>query len=249
MFAALALLTPFGRRRAASAEAVPWLPVLGLLLGLAVGGLWWAAAQGWPLGVAAALALLADLALTGWRHLASLAEATRRQRVAVAAAPAVLLLRWTALASLHPSVVLIGGIWCASRAWMVALAGLHPAFGRFAGFDGTQAAGRPGEDGGDSLAGEGWPPPEAATHDGNDEPAGSPVRAWSVAVLGVSAGMAVASIWHGVAGPVAVLAGTVVAAGAWMVIGARQGEDPDDLLFAVCVVGETAALVIASARW
>jgi adenosylcobinamide-GDP ribazoletransferase len=102
--------------------------------------LWWLAAKLWLRLLAGAVAVAADLALTGLLHFDGLADAgdgllaplTRERRLAAMADPsigafgaltvgAVLLLRFGAFASLRPSPLVIAGLWCASRTAMVAI--------------------------------------------------------------------------------------------------------------------------------
>jgi adenosylcobinamide-GDP ribazoletransferase len=139
---ALAFLTPFGGAVPPSPSAVPWFPVVGAALGLALGGIWWLAGRLWAAPVAAAVVVAADLALTGMLHLDGLVDsadgllpplADRPRRLEVMADPAtgafgvgvavaVLLLRWAALASLAPSALLLGALWCGSRLAMAVTA-------------------------------------------------------------------------------------------------------------------------------
>lgn len=131
---ALAFLTPIGGASAPSPSALAWFPVIGAGLGLALGGIWWAASQIWDPPAAAALVVAADLGLTGMLHFDGLVDAAdgllppleRVRRLEVMSDPAagafgvgvaatMLLLRWTALASLAPSAPLLGALWCASR--------------------------------------------------------------------------------------------------------------------------------------
>ena len=138
---ALAFLTPIGGAVPPSPDAVRWFPIAGLLIGLAVGGVWWAAAQFWPPALAAALAVVADLALTGMLHFDGLVDSAdgllpplpRERRLDVMADPAVgafgvaagvsaLLLRLSALAAMSPAPLLVAAVWCASRtvmAWTI----------------------------------------------------------------------------------------------------------------------------------
>jgi adenosylcobinamide-GDP ribazoletransferase len=129
---------------------------------------WWSADRLWPPAVAAALTIAADLALTGMLHVDGLADAadgllpqlTRQRRLDVMSEPAigaygitvtasVLLLRFAALASMRPSILLIAGAWCASRTVMlggdwrpVALYGViaSVSLGAFASGRGTEVA-------------------------------------------------------------------------------------------------------------
>jgi len=134
---ALAFLTPLGGARTPTPGALRWFPVVGLGLGLGLGGLWWVAAQLWPPAVAAALVVVADLAVTGMLHFDGLADSAdgllphlgtdRRLEVmagpevgafGVVAVAATILVRFAALAVVHPAPLLLAGLWCASRAAM-----------------------------------------------------------------------------------------------------------------------------------
>ena len=136
---AVAFLTPLGGARGASPAALRWFPAVGAGLGLVLGLVWWAAGEVWPAPVAAAVVVVADLGLTGLLHVDGLVDSAdgllpplereRRLEVmadpgagafGVAAAAAVLLLRWTALTVLAPAPVLLVALWCGSRTTMVA---------------------------------------------------------------------------------------------------------------------------------
>src|SRR5205823_14820253 len=123
--------------RQPTAASVGWFPVVGALVGLAVGAVWWGASRIWAPGLAAALAVAADLVLTGLLHFDGLVDTAdgllppmdRERRLegmadptagafGVATAIIVTLLRWAASAAAPPSVCLVGGIWCASRTLM-----------------------------------------------------------------------------------------------------------------------------------
>jgi adenosylcobinamide-GDP ribazoletransferase len=131
---ALAFLTPLGGASTPSPSALPWFPLVGAGIGLALGGIWWAASQVWDRPVAAAVVVVADLVLTGMLHFDGLVDCAdgllppldpaRRLEVmsdpaagafGVGTAAAVLLLRWVAVASLAPSAPLLAALWCASR--------------------------------------------------------------------------------------------------------------------------------------
>lgn len=135
---ALGFLTPFGVATPPSPSTLAWFPAVGAAIGLALGGIWWAADRLWAAPAAAALVVAADLALTGMLHLDGLVDAAdgllpphadRARRLEVMADPAagafgvgaavsVLLLRWAALVTLAPSAALLGALWCASRTAM-----------------------------------------------------------------------------------------------------------------------------------
>jgi len=142
---ALSFLTPLGGAATPSPRAFRWFPLVGAAIGAALGGIWWLAGEVWPPAVAAAVVVAADLALTGLLHLDGLADSadgllphlTREQRLSVMATPdvgafgvgvagAVLLLRWSALATINPNPALLAGVWCASRTLMATVAGTVP---------------------------------------------------------------------------------------------------------------------------
>ena len=94
---ALAFLTPLGGASTPSPGALSWFPLVGALIGVAVGGVWWLAAKGWGPAPAAALAVAADLALTGLLHVDGLADSAdgllphldRQRRLEVMAEPGI----------------------------------------------------------------------------------------------------------------------------------------------------------------
>lgn len=164
MRAAFAFLTVLGRATAPDRRAPTWFPVVGAVVGGAVGLVWWGAGEWWPPAVAAALAVTADLALTGMLHLDGLADAAdgllpplpRERRLAVMAAPdtgafalgtvaVVLLLRVTALGSIDATggcVAALVALWVTSRAMMAIVLGVVPYVGRGAaeGFVGARTS-------------------------------------------------------------------------------------------------------------
>ena len=134
MRAALGFLTPLGGARTPSSRALPWFPVVGALVGLGVGGAWWVGTEVWKPAVGAALAIVADLALTGMLHHDGLGDAAdgllphlpreRRLEVmrqpdigafGVAAIGAALLLQYAALSSTAVDVVLLVALLASTR--------------------------------------------------------------------------------------------------------------------------------------
>ncbi len=116
MLSAVAFLTVLGRSRAPDHTTMRWFPFVGAAVGAVVGGSWWGAQQLWSPGVAAAVAVAVDLAITGMLHLDGLADTAdgllphldRERRLAVMRQPdvgafgvgviaIVVLLRWAAL--------------------------------------------------------------------------------------------------------------------------------------------------------
>ena len=233
MRSALGFLTVVGGSAPPDRRAPAWFGVVGALVGLAVGGAWWGAAQLWPPLVAAVLAVAVDAGLTGMLHLDGLADTAdgllppldRERRLAVMATPdvgafgavalvIVLGARVAALASLAPQPLLVAGLWAGARAAMaLALAALPYARpgGAAAGFGAGRAAG----------------------------PAATLVVALVlvVATLGAAAGFA--SALAAAAGFAAVVALAL----------ARVGGYTGDVLGAAGVVAETAGLLVAAARW
>lgn len=146
---ALAFLTIFGRGRPPHRRQQPWFPVVGAGIGALVGLTWWGAVQWWSPGVAAAITLVADLVVTGLLHVDGLADAAdgllphldRQRRLDVMATPDIgafaltavvtaLLLKWSALASLHlggaRTVAVVAGLWATSRGLMVVAMNILP---------------------------------------------------------------------------------------------------------------------------
>lgn len=233
---ALGFLTVVGQGTAPSPAAVVWFPVVGALLGLALGGLWMGAARLWPPAVAAAVVVTADLVLTGMLHFDGFVDAAdgllapldRGRRLAAMADPGigafglgagvgVILLRWTSLSALAVSPVLLAGLWGASRTVMAI----------------TLWWGRPARPGGLSAAFV------------------SPAKPGRVAVVAGSLAGATVLGWLGAGrmGLVAV-AGALLAAWAVLVLARRRlGGFTGDVLGAAGLVGETVGLVLAAARW
>lgn len=169
MIGALAFLTILGRGRRPDASHQPWFPFVGAAIGALVGLVWWGASQWWPPLVAGALAVVADLVITGLLHLDGLADSAdgllphmdRARRLAVMSAPdtgafavatvaAVLLLRWAALGAntLDGShiVAACAGLWALSRGVMVVAMNVLPyaraEVGLGSAFAGSRSAAR-----------------------------------------------------------------------------------------------------------
>lgn len=207
-------------------------PLVGCLVGLAVGGAWYGAAEVWGPLVAASLVVVLDLAVTGLLHADGLADSAdgllphmdRERRLEVMRAPdvgafavavvaAFLLVRVAGFSELAPSVALVVALWCASRTVMALIPALLP-YAR-----------------GEGLASAFF------------------ARRSFVALYGVAVAFGVAVVFEGGRGAVAVgaaLAGAAcVAALAWRRLGGFTG----DVLGAAGLVGETVGLVAAGVRW
>ncbi len=93
---ALSFLTPLGGPATPTPGALAWFPVVGAALGLTLGATWWLADRLWAAPVAAAVVVAADLALTGMLHFDGLVDSAdgllppldRGRRLEVMADPA-----------------------------------------------------------------------------------------------------------------------------------------------------------------
>jgi adenosylcobinamide-GDP ribazoletransferase len=236
MRAALGFLTVLGGSARPDARAAAWFGPVGALVGLAVGGVWWAAGEAWEPLVAAVLAVTADAALTGLLHVDGLADSAdgllppldRPRRLAVMSAPDVgafgvavvtltLLLRVAAFASLTPDPLLVAGLWATSRAAMAVTLATVP----YARASGLATAFVPGPRGGVLPA------------------VGGVVGGGALAVGGGG--------W--VPGGAAVLGLAVAFAGVVALARRRLGGFTGDVLGAAGVVAETVGLLLAAARW
>lgn len=235
---ALAFLTPLGGPAEPGPGTLDWFPVVGALLGAAVGGLWWLADRAWPPAVSAAVTLAADLALTGGLHADGLADAadgllvphaSRERRLAVMADPAVgafgmvttlavLLVRFAALVVMAPSLPLLAGIWCASRTLMAVTVRVVP----YARAEGIASA---------------FLDATSRTHTELFALAGvlasAGFGAWGAGTVGIGAVVATLAAGTGI-----VELGRV-----------RVGGFTGDVLGAAGIVGETVGLLVAAGRW
>ena len=230
---AVSFLTPFGGAVAPSPAAVGWFPVVGAALGLVLGAVWWGGSRLWPAAVAAAVVVAADLALTGMLHLDGLADAAdgllapmeRARRLEVMADPAT-------------GAFAVGTVGSVLLLRWAALAAMSPSplllGGLWCASRSVMAAtvrlvpyARPG--GGLATAFLG----------GRRAPL----------TLGLVAAVALSGLGRGLAGAAAVA--VAVAAGAGVVALARRrlGGFTGDVLGAAGMVGETAGLLVAAARW
>jgi len=138
---ALSFLTIMGRARTPAASQQIWFPVVGAAIGATVGLVYWGAAQWWPLPIAAALAVVADLCITGLLHIDGLADSAdglsphldRARRLEVMSAPdtgafalavvaMTILLRWAGFVGSNIGgaqvVAATAGLWAWSRGLM-----------------------------------------------------------------------------------------------------------------------------------
>lgn len=219
--------TPGGVRPLSGPSTLMWFPLVGALVGGIAGAVWWGAGERTSLLLAAALALVADLVLTGALHLDGLADSgdglippmQRTRRLEVMADPAVgafglaavlsvMALRWAALGSQVPDVAAVAGLWAWSRTVMALSLSTLPSA-------------RPGG--------------MAAAFSG-----GSP---FPVAVVGgaVSGGLLMLSSAE--AGLAAMVTGLIAAMAVTQLARTRLGGITGDVLGAICLVVETVGLV------
>jgi adenosylcobinamide-GDP ribazoletransferase len=235
---AMGFLTVLGGASPPRPDAVLWFPIVGALLGLAVGGVWVGAGHAWPIVVAAAVAVTADALLTGGLHYDGLADTgdgllpalSSERRLAAMTDPhvgafgllalvLVGLLRFAALAGGPAKVWIVAALWCASRA----AAAVVLLVGRYARAEGLATAFR---DAGSAR-----------------------LRAAVVIVVGLVVSVPLAIVDRPGHGLAALGAAVVVAVGLVGVAHRRLGGYTGDVLGAGIVLGETAGLLVWSARW
>jgi adenosylcobinamide-GDP ribazoletransferase len=230
---AIAFLTPLLGAAEPRPETLGWFPLAGAVLGLALGGVWWGAERLWPAAVAAAIVVVADLALTGLLHVDGLADAAdglvphldQGRRLDVMAAPDV---GAFGVATVGAVLLLRWAALAAMTPSPLLLGGLWCASRTTMAVTArTMPYARPG---GLASAFLGGPAIPAAVTGG--------VVATVLALVG--AGVA------GVIGVAAVVAGAAAVAA---LARRRLGGFTGDVLGACSMVGETAGLVVAAARW
>jgi len=232
---ALAFLTPLpvGATEPPDRRTLAWFPVVGGLIGVALGAVWWGAERVWPPAVAAGIVVAGDLALTGLLHVDGLIDTAdgllpqldRERRLAVmtqpdvgafgvAVAVVVIGLRFAALASMTPNVLLLAGVWAASRTAMAVIAGALP-YARDRGLAST-------------VLGGAWRP---------------------IGLYGLIASVSLGAFAGGRVTEAAVTS-VFVGAGAVALFARRRiGGFTGDVLGAAGMIGETVALVVAAAKW
>jgi adenosylcobinamide-GDP ribazoletransferase len=271
---AVAFLTPVGGGAVPAPPALVWFPVVGAAMGGVLGLLWWGVARVWPAGVVAALVVAADLAVTGMAHLDGAVNSAdgllprmgRERRLEVMGAPApglfgisiggaALLLRWAALFALRPSIILLVGLWAASRAAMAAITTVvphaAPGEGGLAGAVIAGATDAPARVLGPALGDGDVPGPARPRHASRGPLAWPRLRqpGARAGLIGLVVAVPCVVRWDPLPGLAALVAGTAAATGvAWMAV-RRLGGYTGDVLGAAGVALETVALVVAAARW
>jgi len=234
---ALGLLTVLGGAGEVRMGAVAWFPLVGAALGSALGAAWWALGRVWPPLVAGGLVVAADLALTGMLHADGLIDTAdgllphldRARRLAVMAEPQVGAFGVAAaLVVLGLRFVALGSVTPASALKGVLLLGAIWMASR--SVMGLAMAHLP-------YARETG---MASAFTGNRT---------VTPVFGLTAAAAALVCWHAAAAP-AVLGAELVGAGLVLWLAHRRlGGYTGDVLGAAGLLGETLALLVASARW
>jgi adenosylcobinamide-GDP ribazoletransferase len=244
--AALGFLTPLPVGDSVpGAATLPWLPVVGALLGVVLALVWWGAGSVFPPLVAGVLVVGADVVLTGALHLDGLADTAdgllahkgvdREQRLAIMKAPdvgafgvaavvVVLALRVAVFASMDVDGWLVVAFWMMARGLMAqVLLSEEPYVG-----GGLATVFR-------------------------SEPRSSPM-AWTRLVTYALAGggpllLLLIDTTQAVGRAVAWLCAYLAAVAVVTVARRRLGGITGDVLGAMGMVVETVGLVVASARW
>jgi adenosylcobinamide-GDP ribazoletransferase len=233
---AISFLTPLGGPTTPSPAAVAWFPVVGVLVGLVLSAAWWVATEAWPAPVAAAVVVAADLGLTGFLHLDGLVDASdgllppldRQRRLEVMADPSAGAFGVGAAVA----VLLLRWVALAALAPSVVLLPAIWCASRTAMAVTTRAVpyARPG-----GLA--------------SSFRSAEKAKVAPLAIGGITAAMALGLLASGLAGLSGVLA-CLLTAGAVVGLGVRRvGGFTGDVLGAAGLVGETAGLLVAAARW
>jgi cobalamin 5'-phosphate synthase/cobalamin synthase len=247
----MAFLTAFGGAASPDARTFWWFPLTGGAIGAVLGTVWWAAAKIWPQALAAVIVVGLDLAVTGLLHLDGLVDSAdgllphldRSRRLAVMREPSVgafgvgvagvvLLGRWAALSVARPSVLLLVGLWMASRTAMAVVAVTVP-YAR-AGQGGLATA---------------FLPTARPGFGASSDPSHPSHAALLIAALGALGAVAAVVAWGPLAGGVSLAVGVLAAAGVVWLAWRRLGGFTGDVLGAAGITLETAALVVAAAKW
>jgi adenosylcobinamide-GDP ribazoletransferase len=255
---ALAFLTPFGKSAVPSPASLAWFPVVGCAVGLGVGAVWWLAAKAWSAPAAAAVAVAADVALTGYLHLDGLADSAdgllppleRERRLQAMADPAigafgvvsvlvVLLSRFGAFASARPAPLVVAALWCASRSVMAVTIRTVP-YARDGGLASAFIENGPRQ-----------APDDASSFSHRRSHGGGGIGrdGTLVAVFSLALVLSLAWVGRGVHGVVAAVCGVVGAVAVVIFARRRIGGFTGDVLGAAGVAGETVGLLVLAARW
>jgi adenosylcobinamide-GDP ribazoletransferase len=226
VLSALAFLTVLGGARTPDRRTFAWFPVVGAFVGGTVALVWLGASEVWSPAVAAAIVVAVDLALTGMLHVDGLADSAdgllphleRDRRLAVMSQPDV----GAFALAVVPTVLLLR--------WSAIAAGEVPALALVA----TWVASRTVVAVVPALV-------PYARGEGLASPFLAGARPWVAVALVPVAGVLVAAA--GAPGAAALAALVAASAAAIAVARSRLGGFTGDVLGAVIVLGETAALL------
>lgn len=232
--AAIGFLTSIGGARPPSPQALRWFPVVGAGIGLALGGVWWVAGEIWSAPVAAAIVVAADLALTGALHFDGLVDSADgllshlepQRRLEVMATPDVGAFGLAAGAS---TLLMRFAALTALEPAPLLIAALWCASRTAMAVVAVTLSYARGA-GGLAYAFIGS-------------------RAAPVCVVGAGLAGALAALWRPGPGLASIVALVLVAAGVAALGHRRIGGFTGDVLGACGVLGETAGLLTAAARW
>jgi adenosylcobinamide-GDP ribazoletransferase len=231
---ALSFLTPLGGGRPPGPSTLDWFPAAGFVLGVALGGIWWLSGEIWPAGLAAAILVAADLVLTGMLHFDGVVDAAdgllphleRARRLEVMSSPEAGAFGLAA-----------GG--CVLLLRWAAAASVRPALLLIAGLWTLSRT---------SMAVIARTTPYARPAGGLASAFEGPLRKAPLIAGGiVAAGLLFA--WRPLQGLAVAATTVVVAAGVVAVARRRIGGFTGDVLGALGVLGETAGLAVAAARF
>lgn len=233
---ALGFLSVLGGAAEPTPAAVTWFPMLGAGMGLVLGGFWLVVARFWPPPVAAALVVLADLALTGMLHFDGLVDSAdgllspmdRARRLAVMDDPSV------GAFGLGAGVLVLLLRWVALSALAASpllLATLWCASRSMMAI--ALRWSRPARSGGMTA--------KFASRPGRSAVGGTLIALFAMATMGW--------LGSGVMGLIAAIGALGAGAGVVGLARRRLGGYTGDVLGAAGVVGETAGLLLAAARW
>lgn len=223
---AVAFLTVAGRGQTPQARALWWFPVVGAGLGGVLATIHWGAGKLWPLLVVGILVVAADLVLTGGLHLDGLADSAdgllahveRDQRLSVMSRPDV------GAFAIAAAVVVLGARWAALSVDGIESLALIPIWASsrvvVAVIPAIVPYARPG---------------------GLAEPFVAGARRWLA--LWLAPAVAALVLIEGVSGAVAAGVLVVVAVGVAALAWRRLGGFTGDVLGAVILMAETAALL------
>ena len=235
MRSAFSFLTSLGgARRPPGPSTLDWFPAVGLVVGALLGGVWWLTFKVWTPGVCAAIVVGADLAVTGMLHFDGLVDCADgllphldpARRLEVMSAP-----------DAGAFGIAVGGTVLLLR-W-ASLEAIRPSVVLLAGLWTLSRT---------SMALVARTTPYARSEGGLASAfAGSFRPAPLLAGLAAAVGLLV--LWRPLAGSVTAVIAVVASGGVVLLARRRIGGFTGDVLGALGVVGETAGLVVAAARW